>query len=240
MKLPRAVFVGVVVVAGCSFDWDAFDPRLGSGGGAGIGGGAGGAGGDGGFAGHGGLGGGGGGGGAGGSPAVCGDGELHSAEECDDTNLDPGDGCDAACVVECPAGGLKDPSTHHCYALTTSSATFAGSRTACVALGPGFDLAAISSMAELDLLTWTEVESLVVPGATLYLGAEETTVDDVFTWLNGEAFVYAPWLLGEPNDFGGSEPCVDLRYRMMAFGFNDEDCLVAHRGLCERTPAGAP
>lgn len=34
-------------------------------------------------------------------PADCGDGILSSAEQCDDTNLDDGDGCDADCTYSC-------------------------------------------------------------------------------------------------------------------------------------------
>ena len=35
-----------------------------------------------------------------GAPAACGDGERAGDEECDDGDLDPGDGCDEECVVE--------------------------------------------------------------------------------------------------------------------------------------------
>ena len=33
-------------------------------------------------------------------PPVCGDGVVSSGEECDDSNLDPGDGCDSGCQME--------------------------------------------------------------------------------------------------------------------------------------------
>jgi cysteine-rich repeat protein len=36
-------------------------------------------------------------------PAVCGDGQLDTGEECDDGNVMSGDGCTALCQVECPA-----------------------------------------------------------------------------------------------------------------------------------------
>ena len=33
-------------------------------------------------------------------PSVCGNGTIEGGEECDDSNTDPGDGCDAACQLE--------------------------------------------------------------------------------------------------------------------------------------------
>jgi fibro-slime domain-containing protein len=49
---------------------------------------------------------------------VCGDGKLEGAEECDDNNTDPGDGCTAGCKVEsdhvCPTPGAPCLSTVVC------------------------------------------------------------------------------------------------------------------------------
>ena len=42
-------------------------------------------------------------------PAVCGNEEIESGETCDDGNTDPGDGCDASCLIEVPAGWTCDP-----------------------------------------------------------------------------------------------------------------------------------
>lgn len=45
-------------------------------------------------------------------PTVCGDGDRQGAEECDDGNLESGDGCDASCHVEVSAtcgDGVLDP-----------------------------------------------------------------------------------------------------------------------------------
>jgi cysteine-rich repeat protein len=43
------------------------------------------------------------------SSGECGDGVLNLGEECDDNNLDEGDGCDAACLIEPECGdGLHD------------------------------------------------------------------------------------------------------------------------------------
>ncbi|MCA9648694.1 MAG: DUF4215 domain-containing protein [Myxococcales bacterium] len=43
--------------------------------------------------------------------AVCGDGQITGAEECDDGNLEEGDGCDAECGLEEPPGETGDPET---------------------------------------------------------------------------------------------------------------------------------
>jgi len=40
---------------------------------------------------------------------VCGNGVLEGAEECDDGNTDPGDGCDGACASEVEATAFLEP-----------------------------------------------------------------------------------------------------------------------------------
>jgi cysteine-rich repeat protein len=56
-------------------------------------------------------------------------GVLDGGEECDDGNLESGDGCDR-CRVECPSPGRKDPVNAHCY-LPVRAASFAGAEDQC-------------------------------------------------------------------------------------------------------------
>ncbi len=44
-------------------------------------------------------------------PVVCGDALLDGAEECDDGGIEPGDGCDAGCLVESSEGEENDTAT---------------------------------------------------------------------------------------------------------------------------------
>lgn len=60
------------------------------------------------------------------------DGKVDPGEECDDGNTHGGDGCSAACVVECPVGdndgAFKDPVSHRCYVVPKTSKNWATRR----------------------------------------------------------------------------------------------------------------
>ena len=60
-------------------------------------------------------------------------------------------------------------------------------------------------------------------GTTYYIGAERA-VDgqDVWAWITGEEFDYAPWNEGEPNDTAGIEDCVEIYVSNSKFNDTDE------------------
>lgn len=65
-------------------------------------------------------------------PSICGDGVRFGDEECDDDNVVPGDGCDAACLVEpCESSSDCPPEAPSCSDLRPDG------RVLCRALEPG-------------------------------------------------------------------------------------------------------
>jgi cysteine-rich repeat protein len=176
------------------------------------------------------------GGGAGGQTGPCGDGMLDMAtEQCDDGNRAPQDGCDTICEVECPVGWLE-PMTHHCYVLIATATTWQDARTGCMALAPGYDLAAVSSQAEHDFL----LTKLPAAMSTMWIGANDLSVEGTFEWANGEPWGFVVWEAMEPNDALMAEDCVTLRNVLMGgYMWNDLSCIETPPSfLCELTPAG--
>jgi cysteine-rich repeat protein len=168
----------------------------------------------------------------------CGDGALDpAAEECDDGNQLPQDGCDPDCRVECAAGWLE-PATHHCYLLIGTPGDWFKARAGCQALAPGFDLAAISSQEEHDFL----VPLLPAASTRMWIGASDQMTEGSFEWTNGEPWGFTMWEDMEPNDSMGMEDCVELRNVYLAYQWNDMNCASRTPGafLCELTPAGTP
>lgn len=226
-------------------DWDFYDPRLGETGGAsptsttsagGSDTGTGGSAGDPNTGGSGGeppITGGAGTGGEGGSPPPpCGDGSVAASEECDDGGTADGDGCSADCTVECP--GEKDPATFHCYIVEATTLVWDAAHAACLARGPGWDLAAINSIAERD---YTDDVDLITVTYT-WLGGRDMT-EGVYTWSTGEAFSgEATSLLGTID--GAPEDCLAMERILGDVNdvFADEPCNVPHQSMCELTPAG--
>jgi cysteine-rich repeat protein len=232
-----AVALGLLVASAwsCNFDWDRYDPRgqlvvIGaSGGGTSASG----------------VGGSGGATGTGGMASTCGDGMIDPSEQCDDGNTAGGDGCDVGCQVECST--LLDPQTGHCYAvLDATPATWADARSQCGQLGAGYDLAAISSQAELDWLSaQPSIAALLIDDdntAVMWLGGTDTASEGTWLWSNGEPFFDA-WVVGEPsNDGAGGGPGEDCNVylrRATMFGYDDRPCDITYPMLCERAPAGA-
>jgi cysteine-rich repeat protein len=239
-RAARMALLSGAALAACGHDWDPLDPRLAppdAGGPASVA--ASGSGGAGGAASSAGPGGAAiGGAGTGGTPDPCGNGIIDVAEECDDANSDPTDGCDA-CQVPCDGvSEFEDPATHACYALLPGS-TWAAGVDACKAWGG--HLATVTSQPELDF-----VRTFVTNN--VWIGGNAIAQEDVWIWDDGEPWSFAPWNAGEPNNAGGldagvDEDCLEL-YHVPAnqdpVGFADDTCTHVQPPVCERDPAGTP
>jgi cysteine-rich repeat protein len=171
------------------------------------------------------------------------DGFLDGDEECDDGNAADGDGCDHLCQVECPAppgsvATYKDPQNHHCYSLFNDNKSWADSLAACTALGAGYHAARLRSVEDFDFvtqifslsnITWVDGTDQNSEGVFSFSDADHTLVP----FSNGEF----PWRLGEPNNSGGKENCIEiLRFGGNSPGLylNDAVCSDARPYLCER------
>lgn len=169
---------------------------------------------------------------------ACGDGVVNKSqnEECDDGNLLDDDHCSSTCVVEC-AGGTKNTATDHCYRVVQTLASWDDALAGCLALGNGYDLAAITNTGERDF-----VDGFI--SNDMWIGGNDIATEGTFVWSNGEPWwATPPWGGSDPdNGNGGPEQhCVMLD----AVGgsntndeFRDEPCADEKRYLCELTPAG--
>jgi cysteine-rich repeat protein len=243
----RSLLISLTLwVAACSFDWASLDPREDAGSSSTASSGSGGSG----------VGGSGAGGnatssstttsstgGTGGRGPVCGDGDVGAPEQCDDGNLDPGDGCDELCLVEC-AGGVVHPSTFHCYVIVLQSSNWSNALDACTDMGAGFDLAAFSSQAEFDWFVALPEYLAVIATKRLWTGGNDQAREDMFVYTNGEPFEPLLWGFGQPDDYMGAggtpngvgEDCVEIR---SSDDLNDNACGNGAYPLCERPPPPA-
>lgn len=130
--------------------------------------------------------------------------------------------------IDCGAG-IKDPTTDHCYVAFDTPSTTAVARSACQGLGPRWDLAAISTPAELDVV-------LPLFNQGRLVGATDAGDEDNWQWLNGEPWSYALggpfWHANEPNG-GSGENCGEIWGSPPLF--NDIGCTDERGYLCEQT-----
>jgi cysteine-rich repeat protein len=177
-------------------------------------------------------------------------GKLDPGEECDDGNLENGDGCSTGCAVECAPleaayFAVKDPVSSHCYAALKQLTPWDKAGEACSALGPRYHLARVDSLAEFQFLSvasWARLSVFGGPGTpTLWLDGNDLGNEGSFvTSLGGPSPFESkkfPWATNEPNNVG-EEDCLSLNWFALdgstAYLLNDSNCGWYMQPLCER------
>jgi cysteine-rich repeat protein len=166
--------------------------------------------------------------GGGGAHPKCGNGLLDPGEECDDKNMNGGDGC-TDCKVDCTEpDAVRDEKTFHCYWVLSVERSFLESIKACK-LYQGGQLATVTSQPELDLINSK-------PGGSVWIGASDFN-QGILAWLDKEPWDFESWAPGEPSD-GFNDHCVMLEGEPLLFGLSD--CNLTQKALCERAPVVTP
>jgi hypothetical protein len=152
---------------------------------------------------------------------------------------DAGVSPDAAPAVgtACPAGAALGPSGR-CYVAVQNTLTAPAAQRSCLALGPGWDLAAIHDAATNTFLgTLIDVEAWIGASDDDVEGEWTWVIDDVPFWsgdgdtgvpVNGE---FESWADGEPN---GNSDCARLVPNPPRWA--NLDCGSRRASLCEGPP----
>ena len=169
----------------------------------------------------------------------CGDGKLQAGEECDDGNANNNDRCSNSCKTICKGNEVKWSSNGHCYIdadfTSYSNKTWDAAQALCVSAYGGH-LVTITSQAEFSF-----VYNNVMPGswdaystAPRWIGLNDKAVEGTFVWVTGEPVLVTAWESGEPNNSGGNEDCVEMKWS--GGGWNDLDCSKTRPFICEIEP----
>jgi cysteine-rich repeat protein len=132
--------------------------------------------------------------------ATCGDGFTDAPEECDDGNTTSGDGCDAACASELPAGynWVQYPANGHYYALTDAK-RWDAVREEANALG---DPVVFSSIDAAEEQEWLESQ---YAGIDFWIGLSDALQEGIWEWESGAPYSYTNWTLSNPSNSSGVE-----------------------------------
>ncbi|MFS8069361.1 MAG: C-type lectin domain-containing protein, partial [Byssovorax sp.] len=126
------------------------------------------------------------------------------------------------CAIECPAGEIEDPLTHHCYLRVPGASTdWNAAQSACAASGAY--LAVINSPVENALLQAS------LPGP-MWMGASRLNTFASFKWLNTDPLCYANWDGGEPSG-ELNRNCALIQANGI---WSNDDCKQKKGYLCER------
>lgn len=131
-----------------------------------------------------------------------------------------------------PCDGAEEPTTRHCYKLSTFEGDWHAARADCESWGG--DLAALTSSAEHEF-----VNELFSERGPYWIGGNDIAEEGVYEWSSGEPWGYEAWESGEPTDDGGDrgEDCIDI-YDDASAGplFGDNPCDSSAAYVCERHP----
>ena len=151
------------------------------------------------------------------------------------TSVVGGGGAGVGGASSCEADELTHGLTGHCYVQVQSSLTWDDAREACLALGMGYDLAAVTAPEELDFL-----QNALDTAEPTFIGGHDMNVENSWEWINGESWGYEAWHPNEPNDAGKQgQDCVAVQYDLATgqiWGFDDKGCFISTWYLCERSP----
>lgn len=127
-------------------------------------------------------------------------------------------------VLACDTPGDVAAEGGGCYSFVTQAASWAAASAACSAWGGA--LARIES---------PEEEALLVQGASgdSWLGLNDLETEGAMRWEGGAALgTYRNWAVEQPDDFDGTEDCVELLAD--GRGWNDRPCSDLRVYICER------
>jgi hypothetical protein len=175
-----------------------------------------------------------------------GDGHPRCGDDCDDADpsVHPGasemcgngrdDDCDGTtdagptCLPVQPLD-VQPPVAGATLVVTVDALDRDQARAVCRALGPGADLAWLTSNAEATAAHLALAAS--VPGVDVWLGLNDQATEGLYTWPTGAVPLFTKWAPGQPDNGGGGpqEDCV--RWRSDAT-WDDTDCAPPLQALC--------
>ena len=126
--------------------------------------------------------------------------------------------------LSCDGAGELGGADGHCYLLGAEAASWTSASTTCAAWG--------GTLVQVDT---PEEEALVTQNTTAdtWIGLNDRDTEGSMSWDgSGEPIAYAHWATEQPDDFDGSEDCVELL--VDGRGYNDRPCTDLRVYVCER------
>jgi hypothetical protein len=114
----------------------------------------------------------------------------------------------------------------HAYMFCPSGRVWTDARAACQAWG--HELCTFNDEAEER---WVSDTAGSLVAGTWWIGFHDTVVEGRWEWANGEPVTWTHWSAGEPNNAGGAEDCMEIRWS--GYAWNDNNCALVKPYVCE-------
>uniref|UniRef100_A0A3B5MYJ0 C-type lectin domain-containing protein n=2 Tax=Xiphophorus couchianus TaxID=32473 RepID=A0A3B5MYJ0_9TELE len=119
-----------------------------------------------------------------------------------------------------------------CYKYVATLMTWADAEQHCVTQGA--NLVSIHSLEEENFVKLL-IKNFDPAQGVNWIGLSDAQKDGTYFWSDGSTFNFNFWNTGEPNNAGGSEPCVHTNWGP-ARRWNDKVCTDAHSFVCKLRP----
>jgi len=149
--------------------------------------------------------------------------------------------CGRVDFTSVPADCATAPPGAPCFAMTLATATWDQARTACSQLGPTSHLATIATAEDnaaaaqlAATIPFSASQTNTNQRQRMWLGGSDPMMTGAWQWVDGTAFSYTNWRVGEPGS--GGEYCLIILGSQNGL-WDNRPCNVAYDAyLCERDP----
>ncbi|KAJ6651877.1 hypothetical protein lerEdw1_015982 [Lerista edwardsae] len=133
-------------------------------------------------------------------------------------------------AATCARGWLR----HHgnCYAYFDEQLTWHDAEIECQSYGPRVHLASVLTMAE-TLLVAKHISTYQKVLSNVWIGLQDVDQTGKWRWADASTYNYRAWNKNEPNNYGGVEHCVELRYSTDFKKWNDISCQYRNAYICK-------
>lgn len=141
--------------------------------------------------------------------------------------------------IDCAKGWLSTDGS--CYKISESRRTWTAAQRKCSALSKQHGMPAGAQISLASIHNAQDhirvVQALMAASKKLenvtnfWIGLSDRANESNFEWTDGSAIDYLPWSIGEPNDYGHHQDCVQIKG---AYGylFNDASCSQQFYYVC--------
>ncbi|XP_076015991.1 galactose-specific lectin nattectin-like [Genypterus blacodes] len=131
-----------------------------------------------------------------------------------------------SCCTRCPPGWTQFG--NRCFLYNFQQLTMPDAEVVC--LRQGGNLVSLRNGAELQFLR-NYVRRVSGKDKKFWAGLSDAVKEGLWLWSDGSPITYKNWAVGEPNNWGGGEDCVEV---YSTGNFNDIQCTQVRSFMCSK------
>ncbi|KAJ6650450.1 hypothetical protein lerEdw1_007701 [Lerista edwardsae] len=120
----------------------------------------------------------------------------------------------------------------NCYAYFDQEMTWQEAEIECQSYGRGAHLASVLTMAE-TLLVSEHISTYQKDLSNVWIGLQDIRQTGKWRWADESTYNYKAWMRNQPDNYGKSEYCAELRFSTDFKQWNDAPCHKRNAYICK-------